>query len=318
MEDILKQIRRFINQPRKQYNLIKNLPYWNQLCVSLDAVEDTKLAIDSYVKIESEDDEGRLYLLVYGVLQALFVQQDAVNHLCEALDIDPQKDKFPGLKDIRDARNESVGHPTKKNQSKGMHSYHCISRISLTLNGFDLLTNFHDGKDETKYISIEECITDQDKYLKEILSAVIETLKREEREHKEKFMSEKLTDCFPADIQYHLGKIYEAANLDCSTRRAMAMVTIDVIQKAIDAFKSALAKRGIELDTYDLVKLEFEYTQYPLGKLNEHFTCLKEGRPTVMTQPDVRIYNDSLKKHFLELKGMAESIDEEYTNLDDD
>ena len=105
LEDILKQIRHFINGPRKQYNLIKNLPYWFQLCASLDAIEDTKLAIDSFVAIKSEKDVGRLYLLVYGALQALFLQQDAINNLCEALEIPVDFGKYPKLQDIKNLRN---------------------------------------------------------------------------------------------------------------------------------------------------------------------------------------------------------------------
>jgi len=313
MENKLKQIRRFINQPRRQYNLIKNLPYWNQLCASLDAIEDTKFAIDSYVAVESGNDKGQLYLLVYGVLQALFLQQDAVNNLCEALAIPVEHSKYPKLKKIRKIRNDSIGHPTKRGESKGKHSYHYISRMSLTLKGFDLLTFFHDGEFETKYLSIEDCITDQDKYLNDILSAVIENLKREDREHREKFMNEKLVDCFSADIQYHLGKIYEAGNLDNSDRRITAMISVGIFQKAIEAFKSALAKRGIELDTYG-----YECTEHSLDKLCKHFKCLEAGQPSPMSQLDVRVYNDSLKEHILELKKTAELIDEENAYLGDE
>jgi len=256
MENKLKQIRRFINQPLRRYNLIKNLPYWNQLCASLDAIEDTKLAIDSYVAIESGNDNGQLYLLVYGVLQALFLQQDAVNNLCEALVIPVEHSKYPKLKEIRKIRNDSIGHPTKRDQSKGKHSYHHISRISLTLNGFDLMSYFIDGKFETKYIAIKECITDQEKYLNDILSALIENLKREDRVHKEKFMNDKLADCFH-NLHYHFEKIYEAANMDSPERRIKAMIDINFLQKAIDTFKNSLAKRGIELDTYDNVGYEY-------------------------------------------------------------
>ena len=317
MEDKLKQIRRLINQPRRQNNLIKDLPCWNQLCASLDAIEDTKLAINSYVAIESGNDKGQLYLLVYGVLQALFLQQDAVNNLCEALAIPVERSKYPRLQEIRKIRNESIGHPTKRNQSKGKHSYHYISRISLTLKGFDLLTYFHDGKFESKYISIEECITDQDKYLKDILSAVIENLKREERAHKEKFMREKLIDCFP-NIHYHLEKIYEAANSDTPERRIMALVHIEWLQKAIGTFESSLAKRGIELETYDEIRYEFEFTKYPLDKLCKHFKCLKEGKTSSMTHLDIRVYSDSLKQHISELMDTAKSIDEDYADLGDE
>jgi hypothetical protein len=50
------------------------------------------------------------YLKLYELLQALFLQQDAVKHLCEALAVPNDPDQFPRLRPIREARNASIGH----------------------------------------------------------------------------------------------------------------------------------------------------------------------------------------------------------------
>ncbi|MFC1781911.1 hypothetical protein ACFLZ8_06595 [Planctomycetota bacterium] len=91
------QVRDLINNPRKQFNLLKNPKLWNQLCSSLDVIEDTDLAIKAYQESKSSQNDGQKYLQLYGVLQALFLQQDAVDHLCESLSLErllPYRRKF--------------------------------------------------------------------------------------------------------------------------------------------------------------------------------------------------------------------------------
>ena len=65
----------------------KDSAAWNQLCSSLDAIGDTELAFDAYAALPEPSDEGTTYILVYGILQALVLQQDAVRHVAEALSI---------------------------------------------------------------------------------------------------------------------------------------------------------------------------------------------------------------------------------------
>ena len=51
----------------------------NKLCSALDIIEDTTLAIKSFQSCEwTTKAIGMKYLLIYGLLQALFVQQDAL------------------------------------------------------------------------------------------------------------------------------------------------------------------------------------------------------------------------------------------------
>ena len=82
-----RRIRDLINEPRKRRLLIKRGPLWHQLCASLDAIGDSQLAIAAYPAAPGSDD-GEVYLAIYGLLQACFLQQDAIHNLCEALDLD--------------------------------------------------------------------------------------------------------------------------------------------------------------------------------------------------------------------------------------
>jgi len=51
---------------------------WDRICSSSDVINDTTKAIKSYVKSDYPNENvGFQYLFIYGLLQALYLQQDA-------------------------------------------------------------------------------------------------------------------------------------------------------------------------------------------------------------------------------------------------
>ena len=136
INQLTESVRNHINTHRYQVVLLENSDKWNQICSSLDVIGDSLLAIESYQDAEYPKDSGLKYIFTYGVLQALFILQDAVSHLSEAFEISSQSSQV--LLDIRNMRNASIGHPTKQDH-KGQRYYNYISRITMTKNGFELL-----------------------------------------------------------------------------------------------------------------------------------------------------------------------------------
>ncbi|MFH1733652.1 MAG: hypothetical protein ABIE92_02995, partial [bacterium] len=113
------EIRNRISHYLRINRLLRNDGKWARICSALDTIEDTEEAIYYYNENLSVElgDFGLLYLSVYGVLQSLFVQQDAARHLCEALSSELNEKyefkKEQNLERIRTIRNETIGHPTK-------------------------------------------------------------------------------------------------------------------------------------------------------------------------------------------------------------
>src|SRR5690606_38541619 len=99
VQDLEERIRVFINSGRRQASLLKDSAAWNKLCSSLDIVGDTQLAIEAHPKLRSVKGDGESYLIVYGVLQAMLLQQDAIRHIGNALNIKVELPKQLG--DIR-------------------------------------------------------------------------------------------------------------------------------------------------------------------------------------------------------------------------
>ncbi|MBD1844458.1 hypothetical protein H6F89_13855 [Cyanobacteria bacterium FACHB-63] len=99
IHDLEDRIRDFINSGRRQSDLPRDSATWNKLCSSLYLVGDTQIAIDAYPQLFSVKEQGVSYLIVYGILQAFLLQQDAAKHIGDALNI---KVKLP--KDLEEIR----------------------------------------------------------------------------------------------------------------------------------------------------------------------------------------------------------------------
>ena len=110
--DAAHRFRVAVNEGSVHSALMRDRQKWGQLCASMDAIQDTQCAIQAWAGGPASDDLGERYLRLYGVLQALFLQQDAVKHAAEAVgeEWEPSAD----LSEIRTIRNKSIGHPTKQ------------------------------------------------------------------------------------------------------------------------------------------------------------------------------------------------------------
>jgi len=261
MYEQTQKIRELINKNIMRCILLQSGVLWDQLCSCLDVIGDTELAITAYLRREfGESTEGR-YLAVYGLLQALFAQQDAVINLCESLSIPENISNYPQLKEVRKVRNDSIGHPTKRGTKKHP-SYHYISRPTLTYDGFQHISFDSNGKLDFENVSIPDLIEDQRTCLSEILTSVIGELEQKGKAHKEKFKMEKLASFFPSTLGYAFEKVFEGtAEIKHDPRGEWGL---HEIKQAFQKFREALSKRGIE---YDSVNYMCERLEYPLAEL---------------------------------------------------
>lgn len=118
----------------------------------MDIVDDVDLALDAYLTNRFSADDGEKYLRIYGVLQALFVQQDALGHLVAIVLPSFGIALSDVLKDIREIRHASIGHPTELRR-KGELSVHSMNRSTLDHDGFLLLS--FDEKNGTLFENVK-------------------------------------------------------------------------------------------------------------------------------------------------------------------
>ena len=304
----IKEIRDLINSPRKQHALMGNNALWLMLCSCMDTVQDTEVALESYLTEDTNNSErGRNYLHTYGALQALFVQQDAVENLHEALDIQHVEDS--SLEQIREIRNNAAGHPTKRGKKIAFNFVHFGS---VYTHGFHLMTVYpnesDDGRLNSKHedINIADLIATQKRTFMKVLDNVIETLKEEEVGHRNKFAGKLLGGVF-SDTTYPFSKIWDAVLRPNSGHAYLVDHYVKEISKCIEAFKDGLKERG---EPDDRISGIYEKLEYAL----QHIKAFFDGENnTHIQREDAYIFVSFVEQQIKVLKEIAEELDQEYS-----
>jgi len=112
---------------------------WNILCSAMDTVEDTCEACLEFEKKGLGKNNGEKYLRLYGLLQAIYVQQDSIEGLYRIF-VKKQLDvrNYQNWRIIRNLRNMTVGHPVCYDYGKESIF---LSRVTISNKGFQLLVN---------------------------------------------------------------------------------------------------------------------------------------------------------------------------------
>lgn len=298
-------IRDYVNEPRHQQRLLSIRFSWNQLCSAMDVIDDVDLALEAYLAAEFPNEPGEKYLRTYGVLQALFVQQDALRHLIDIVRPSVRVELSDVLKEVRDLRSASIGHPTDYKR-KGERSVHAISRITMGKDGFQMLS--FDEKNGTSFrnVPVRTLIERQRSEATRILLEVVKQLQEEDRIHREQFRETKIGESFN-QVLYAFEKVFE--ELRGHRPIAMGAWGAEHLQSSLDRFESLLKERGMNLDTYDSIKYRYDEIRYPLGELIKFFN----SKESDISNPETAVvFADALCSHFSELMDIAKEIDEEY------
>ncbi|TKJ32539.1 hypothetical protein CEE39_05300 [bacterium (candidate division B38) B3_B38] len=169
----------FLNYKQVYKNKCKNSPdEWNRYCVSIDTLGDT---VEALIHFESKglgNNDEEKYIKLYGVLQAVFLQQDSIISLYEIF-----VDKFENIslniddwKEIRELRNLTVGHPIEMKRA-GATKRCFINRQSITSQCFQLMIwNKSKNKDEFEDIDFEKLYSNYKKEATAILEQIYSTL----------------------------------------------------------------------------------------------------------------------------------------------
>lgn len=296
------QIRDVFNIPRRHKNTRSDRANFNQACSALDAIGDTELALQEFKPNNSSFTTGISYILAYGVLQAIFLQQDAIKHLALSLGLPfylPDE-----LREIRELRNDAVGHPTNRDidRKKKIKSFHHISRATLSKAGFQLMSTYSNNDSyDFKNVQFDTIINIQSKFCEKLLDDIINKLKDDENTHREKFMNDKLTDCFHSSLSYIFSKVKEGARN--TTGRDFALSNFKSIIKAISSFEKNLIDRGEE-ESIEYIKEDLSYS-------TEKVLNYLEGKEDVDLRA-AEIFIEYVERQVNLLKQIAKDIDGNY------
>jgi len=171
---------------------------WNLIMCCGNIISATELALETYLDELSNSapiEMGKRLLNAYGVLQSLYVQQDAVEKLCETLKVEYQSNS--DMKEIREIRHD-IGHPTNRKLKELGEVYPTINSISTNGHIIYIVTEYpklveernkksnRKGKTESvaRFMSVNlpELIDKQKRFIIEVLDKVLHSFQMKEKQ----------------------------------------------------------------------------------------------------------------------------------------
>ena len=305
--NLIKKIFRHINRTEKQATLLTNRQKWDRLTSALYTLEDTSYAIEYYLESDYPADIKGKYLYTYGLLQALFVQEDAINSLSCAL-FDRRinfETEYPEAFAVREMRNDVVGHPTHREKSKYIYlAQHSLSKGSFCYSKDNSFTAHRNTINVDVYGAINETAT----CVNTILKNALEELDREFREYIEQHRSRKMIEIFNM-LQYAREKTLIPNELD-----ALGSWGYDATKDMVQKCEEELIKRYGTVEAVDSYK-------YLLDDIYEVYQIIDDDIPRIEVDSQERIKKYMLQILFSkldELKNLCEETDKYFQSYGED
>jgi hypothetical protein len=156
------------------HKFLQNLRNRNIIVSAAHHIRKTASIFDAFLEADRPESPGGGWLRVFGVLQALIVQQDAIRHLLDVLDIsvEPEREWEP----IRELRRGAVGHPVERNDRIRSH---LTTTDDFSFRSLVLHTDYSDGRPETRtFVDLSILIQDQIAMTGRALDIVLEKIRR--------------------------------------------------------------------------------------------------------------------------------------------
>ena len=278
--DLIKRIRVHIQRLERMSLLIPNRKKWIGVTASIDVLEDSSWAVEYYIENDYPSDMKGKYLYTYGLLQALFVQQDAADNIYRVfLDEKIKWDaEYPKAYAVREMRNDVTGHPLNRDN----HFFVYLVQMYMKKESISYLKDDVVSKNyESVNVNLMGSIEDSAKCINHVLSRVLEKLDSEHKAYINAHKNVKMVKIFQG-LDYAREKIIcrDLVMGDClydSTKGMVKKCREELVKRygsenAIDAYKSTLN----EIDElYDLIDNEIPRSN--VSKKDDVIYRLKEN-----------------------------------------
>lgn len=320
--DLVHRVRDYVNDARVHAALFADRPRYFRACSAMDMIEDTAQGLRSYLSLAANDsDDGTSYLVVFGALQVLYVQQDAAFWLCEALGFPRSVARLTGpekwihgpgndrLSEVRSLRNSSIGHPVWRNRGpESERGSYFISQMSLSASGFQLAASNAAGDRTYTTVNILALVRDQIQELEAVLKRALDELSEAERAHRDQFKGQQLELTF-GGLSHPMEKMHQAVREE--TFRPIGMYGVEAVQTSMNVFRERLAERG-EPFREDL-ELIYGQLNSALSRLVDFYNRREDDRELA------DILATFVGDRINELREWARSLDDDYEpSLTDD
>jgi len=165
-----------------KYFSIKTDSDWNMLCSAMDLLEDTECAKENYLKFglsgpTKYNEVGEKYLRLYGILNAIYLQKDAIISLlkyCDLPNIKKEKEFIENIKIVKFrhiAGSHTLNYKDYSNKNSSNKNSYLITRMSLDYGTI----SFRSG-DKFEEINLKEALFEYNKLIGEKIFIIVKFL----------------------------------------------------------------------------------------------------------------------------------------------
>jgi len=300
IDQYMHTLRSTVNEAIFINNIKRHKFVWDMAIASIDTIEDTQLAIESFSNTKFI---GKRYLEVYGLFQAIFLEQDALVNLAKGLNLDTiniwsNKESA----DIRAIRNKYFGHPTKNDHKKQSEiTYHGVARMTIDS---DSITGWTYPNFKTEVINIPKVIDDHYKSVKTILKQINDQLIQKGDDYMSSFN-------VPLSVNQHDYEFQKIYLWITGSRNdgIMAKGSLKVLSEAIQKVKTGLGDRYENTDSFGLVMRDIKKAEYCLAYLSK---MMDESNHDSELDFNGEVHVDSLKQSIEEINVVCSEINDDF------
>jgi hypothetical protein len=269
---------------------------------SLDLIEDCQNAIEEFDKVETVKHRSTLY--IYGVLQAMYCQQDGLFHLYKTIVDIKIKNVYELFKlnhfteEIREVRDDIAGHPADRKKGK---EFYFIAKGSNTKYKFSYAG--YTPEFRIVEVDLKDFIVKQNDFTKTILMQIENSICEKIEIHKKKFKGMTLANLLndlDSNIQFVYRGIYD--------NHHMADFGLNEMEKTIAKVKQELNTR-YNNRIPESVECIFRLQDYIINKVEKWIS-----NNEIYKNIEAEIYMDSFDKQLEELRTILTEIDQEFGN----
>lgn len=281
--------------------------FWDKFWSAYNALRDAQDAINQWKNVVNPQR-----LEMYGLLQALVVQQDALRHLQEAMEVEVIniKESHPELEKIRTARHQLVGHPsqttiTRNSSYKDGTLTHTTIGYGSNSKVIEYVVSSGQGS-ERHTLSLVDVILVQENVISAEVDKMVIKINIDDTQHKSSFevgvLQKKLhTSTYLASKAYSFERDPEYAR-----------ISIESLISIYADFKKEVC-RMYRVDNID----ETVHVQGLVGELEKVDKVLPRVHSKLLDREntddlDLDVYAESLSHSFRLLQTMAKEIDKEF------
>lgn len=298
--ELINKIYAHVNCIEETQRLMKDRPAFDKLICALRTLEDTTWAIEYYLNNNYPDDFKGKYLFTYGILQALFVQENAANSLNKVLcktEID-YKSQYPAAYNIREIRNDVIGHPTNR-KDKCINFF--LHQCSITKASFCYTqSTWNPEKEDEIHVDLYSAINDVALSVNSVLRSIITKLELDFKQYIELHKHKKMKLIFE-----DLPLLYQSF-----TDNRWTEIEYQQTRSMVQRCKDELVQRYESIDVLEtventLAQIQHLYLQIDCRLLDAFSYC----------QADVDKQNgliEALFQNLFDLKMYCEEIDERF------